>query len=280
MRKVLWSRALAHHTGSYLDSHDASLGFGGWCWWSQIVFISTQGTYVCLATMVCLYGYIARPVSIRGVLDAKQHLVFNATFGEVNLSRGGIDPSEGLSLAAGESVHGGQGNVEAFDGEINSQDIDALALVLELPAGSAASRVPTVDDVGAANVGEVGDVALLGPAPAVDDPICSVRAGDSLEGAVGVLVAAVVGNCESCGETPVPTCRVTEIGGRTSDGRGQRTESEEGEDVGGLHLDGWDDEMGVSCERDEECLIQKMPRILCLYFFFFLNDSFFKAGVF
>lgn len=146
--------------------------------------------------MVCLYEYIARPDSISGVLDAKQHLVFNATFGEVNLSRGGIDPSESLGLATGESVHGGQGNVEAFDGEIDSQDVDTVSLVLQLPAGSAARRVPALDDVRAANVGEVGDVALLGPAPAVDDPICSVRAGDGLEGAVGVLVAAVVGNCE------------------------------------------------------------------------------------
>lgn len=75
-----------------------------------------------------------------------------------------IDTTKLDSLAVSECVHGGERNVEARGSMVNSQNVDALALVGELPAGTAGGRVPSRNGLGAADVWELGDVALRLPA--------------------------------------------------------------------------------------------------------------------
>lgn len=61
-----------------------------------------------------------------------------------------------------QRVHGSLANVEADTDMVDGQDFDLVSAVLELPARSAAGRVPASNGVGAANVGEVRQGALRG----------------------------------------------------------------------------------------------------------------------
>lgn len=61
-----------------------------------------------------------------------------------------------------QRVHGSLTNVEADTDMVDGQDLDLVSTVLELPARSAAGRVPASDGVCAANVGEVRQGALRG----------------------------------------------------------------------------------------------------------------------
>lgn len=128
------------------------------------------------------------------MLPVKVCLLFNAAFVEVNPSSCSIDSTELLRLTIGKSIHGCQTNVEAFNGEINSQDVDTVSFEFKLPAGSATRRVPASDDVGAADVWEVRDVTLLAPAPAVHNSVRAIGAGHAFEGALGLFEAAIVGD--------------------------------------------------------------------------------------
>lgn len=78
---------------------------------------------------------------------------------------------------------------------INSQNVDALALVLQLPASAAFLGVPAGDGLGAADVGEAWNLALGVPAVLCDEAVLAVGAGEGCEGARGLIVAGVVGDC-------------------------------------------------------------------------------------
>ena len=81
---------------------------------------------------------------------------------------------------------------------VDGEDVDALALVGELPAGAALVRVPARDGLGTADVRELGDLALGCPAVLGDQAICAVGAGDLGERAGAVVIAGVVGDCILC----------------------------------------------------------------------------------
>lgn len=120
---------------------------------------------------------------------------------------------------------------------VDGEDIDALALVGGLLAEAAVGRVPASDGCSTADVGESRDVALLLPAGVLGhETVGTVGARDSSEGAVGIIVASVVGDYY---------LYVSGIGGvdalyvvLTRDGRDGGGEGEDGEDVGQLHVCG------------------------------------------
>lgn len=119
----------------------------------------------------------------------------HAAFTGGDLGGGSIDTAELGGLAVGEGVHGVQGNVEATGGVVDGEDVDALAGVLELPAGAALGRVPAGDGLGSADVGELGDGALRLPALAGNEAVLAVGARHGGQGAGAVVVAGVVGDC-------------------------------------------------------------------------------------
>lgn len=61
---------------------------------------------------------------------------------------------------------------------VDGKHIDALAVVIESPAGSAVGRVPDRDGLRTANKWESGNVALCVPVLAGDETVFSVGAGD------------------------------------------------------------------------------------------------------
>lgn len=103
----------------------------------------------------------------------KKH-VLHAALGSGNLGGRGINVAKGRSLTVGQSVQGIQGNVEARGGVVDGEDIDALAVVLKLPAGAALGRVPAGNGFGTADVGELGNGALGLPALAGDEAVGAV----------------------------------------------------------------------------------------------------------
>lgn len=119
----------------------------------------------------------------------------NSTVLDRNLGRLDIDTTQLHGLAAGQLIHGPLANVEARGGVVDSQDVDALAVVLQVPAGTARGGVPAGDGGGTANVGEVRDLALGVPAVLGDEPVDAVGAGEGGERASGLVVAGVVGDC-------------------------------------------------------------------------------------
>lgn len=102
--------------------------------------------------------------------------------------------SQRNTLATGQSIHGVESNVEAGSSVVNSQDVDGVAAVLELPAGSAASRVPASHGSGTTNVREARDLALGLPVVSGDETVGAVRAGDDGQGAGAIIVAGVIGD--------------------------------------------------------------------------------------
>lgn len=78
---------------------------------------------------------------------------------------------------------------------VDGEDVDGLALVGGLLAEAAVGRVPAGNGCSTADVGESRNVALLSPAGVLGyEAIGTVGARDSSEGAVGVIVASVVGD--------------------------------------------------------------------------------------
>lgn len=74
-------------------------------------------------------------------------------------------PAQIDRLSIGELVHCCKRNVEgALRRMIDGKDVDALALVRELPAGAALIRPPATDDEASADVGEPGQLAKDGEA--------------------------------------------------------------------------------------------------------------------
>lgn len=61
---------------------------------------------------------------------------------------------------------------------IDGEHIDALAIVIESPAGAAVGRVPDRDGLRTANERESGNVALCVPVLAGDETVFPVGAGD------------------------------------------------------------------------------------------------------
>lgn len=125
---------------------------------------------------------------------AMKNKLVDATVAEANLGGGGLDAAELLGLVVGEAVEGSLGDVVAGAGGVNGEDVDAVAVVLELPAGSALGRVPA-NTLHTADVGEGGDLALGGPAVAGDETVGAVGASDGGHEAVAVVIAGVVGDC-------------------------------------------------------------------------------------
>lgn len=78
---------------------------------------------------------------------------------------------------------------------INRENINALSLVSELPAGTAFGRVPARDGLRTADVGKLGNLALSLPLVFCDETVFAVGTGDGCEGAAGFTVAWVVGDC-------------------------------------------------------------------------------------
>ena len=75
---------------------------------------------------------------IRSVIE---HLG-EATLADVDLDGSGVDPAKGNGLVVSQDVHGLLGNVETGGGVVNGEDVDSVAPVGELPAGTALRRDP------------------------------------------------------------------------------------------------------------------------------------------
>lgn len=58
---------------------------------------------------------------------------------------GSIHTAKLLSVAVGEGVHGGLGHVDTGSGTVDTDDVDALAVVGDLEALTARGRVPSGD---------------------------------------------------------------------------------------------------------------------------------------
>lgn len=104
------------------------------------------------------------------------------------------------SVTVGQSVHGVESNVEASTAVVNSQDVDGLAAVCELPAGTAAGGVPASNSLDTTNVWEARDLALGLPVVSGDEAVGAIGARDGSQGARCVIVAGIVRDCvdESC----------------------------------------------------------------------------------
>lgn len=95
-------------------------------------------------------------------------------------------------LATGQSIHGVERNVEARSGVVNGQDVDGVAAVRQLPAGSTASRVPAGNGGDTSDVWEARDLALGRPVVFGLEAVGAVRAGDDVERAGAVVVAGII----------------------------------------------------------------------------------------
>lgn len=98
-------------------------------------------------------------------------------------------------VTVGQGIHGVEPNVEASGAVVNSQDVDGLAAVCELPAGAAAGGVPASDGLDTTNVWEARDLALGLPVVSGDEAVGAVGARDDSQGARSVIVAGIVRDC-------------------------------------------------------------------------------------
>lgn len=105
-----------------------------------------------------------------------------------------VDAAEGSSLAVGELVHGSLGNVEAGASMVHGKDVDGLAVVGETVAGTALRAVPASNALVTTDEREARKAALGGEASG--QTVGSVRAGDNVHGAAGIIVTGVVADCE------------------------------------------------------------------------------------
>lgn len=75
---------------------------------------------------------------------------------------------------------------------VNGQDVDGVAAVRQLPAGSAASRVPAGDGLDTSDVWEARNLALGRPVVSGLEAVGAVGAGDDVERAGAVVVAGII----------------------------------------------------------------------------------------
>lgn len=143
----------------------------------------------------CL-DHLLLPPSWTRRMPVMVNLFLKAAVANRNLGSSSIDATELDRLVVSESVHGGLGNVEASSNMVDGKDVDALALVCELPAGAARRGVPTGYGLGAADVGELWDVALGLPAVPSDQAVLAVGASDGGKRSGGLIVSGVVGDCQ------------------------------------------------------------------------------------
>ena len=81
---------------------------------------------------------------------------------------------------------------------VDGNDSDGLAIVFELPAGTALGGVPAFDGFSTANPGEPRDLALGLPAVSSNQAVGTVGARDGCEGARAIIIASVIRDCEIC----------------------------------------------------------------------------------
>lgn len=91
-----------------------------------------------------------------------------------------------------KSIHSSLTNVEPVASMVNSQDFDAHSFIVQPPATSTVWRAPARNGIGAANVGEVGQITLL--LVLGHHPRLSVRAGNISKGAVCSVIATIPRN--------------------------------------------------------------------------------------
>lgn len=115
-----------------------------------------------------------------------------------DLRGGGVDTSVLNGVTVGQGIHGVEANVEASSAVVNSQDVDGLAAVGELPAGTTAGGVPASDGLDTTNVWEARDLALGLPVVSGDEAVGAVGAGDDSQRARSVIVAGIVRDYELC----------------------------------------------------------------------------------
>lgn len=133
-------------------------------------------------------------VTIRPPLLLVERNILKPTSRQRNLPNLRIHSTKLLRVTARQLIHGLLAHVDARSRVVDSQDVDGLALVRDGPAGTAVGRVPAGHLLDAADVGEVPDLRLEVPAVLGDEAVCAVGAGDDGHGAVGVVVAGVVGD--------------------------------------------------------------------------------------
>lgn len=147
-----------------------------------------------------------------------------------------IDAAEGSSLAVSELVHGSLGNVETSASVVDSKDVDGLAVVGETVAGTALRAVPASNALVTTDEREARKAALGGEARS--QTVGSVRAGDNVHGAAGVIVTGVVADCEELvfnlwlGFVRVLTSDTRSHAGEAENGSGDGSEELHGEGFG------------------------------------------------
>jgi hypothetical protein len=121
--------------------------------------------------------------------------LFETAVANSNLSSSRINPSKLNSLIIRKRIHRSRRDIKSSSGMINSEYINALSLVGELPASTAVGGVPACDGLGTADVRKLGDLALGLPLVLCDKTVFAVGTGDGCEGAAGFAIAGVVGDC-------------------------------------------------------------------------------------
>ena len=144
------------------------------------------------------------------VKDRKPHRLQTAVAGG-DLGVLGVNGAKLHGLVVGELVETGRVDVEARGSVVDGEHVDGVAVVGQAVTGAALrtmlvckgtpwvrggaylGRVPASDSLVATEVGSLGrNVALVRPAVLGDQTVGTVRAGESGESAVVVVVASVV----------------------------------------------------------------------------------------
>lgn len=111
-------------------------------------------------------------------LVSKRTNLLQTAVAHSDLSGSGRNTSELNGVTVGQSIHGVEANVEASTAVVNSQDVNGLAAVCELPAGAAVGGVPASDGLDTTNVWEARDLALGLPVVSGDEAVDAVGARD------------------------------------------------------------------------------------------------------
>lgn len=109
-----------------------------------------------------------------------------------NLIHSRLDAPKLFCLSSRQVIKCAEGDVQALCGMVDSEDVDASAIVGRLPACTAVWRVPTADRLSTSYVREALNLSLCLPAILSDEAVGAVRAGHRVKSAVGVIVSPVV----------------------------------------------------------------------------------------
>ena len=107
----------------------------------KIVAYSTELAHTCLHMRRSLALSRTKQVSIAKDLLQEFDLPLHTASGGSNLLHFGINVSERDGLSIGEDVQGRSRDVKALSSGVDGKNVHALALVAELPAGTALGRV-------------------------------------------------------------------------------------------------------------------------------------------